>query len=283
MATPKHFLIAGATGRQGGAVVTALLTQPDFKIPPQNIWAITRNAAGPSAQHLISKCPGINIVSGDLNNPDALFKQLGNILPQTAAFLAQAHGPIELSDAKGFIDAVASHGVAYLVYSSTFSDKFYIEQHLKSVAKNAGMGYTILRPTWLADNADWGFPGKLCMTGWKVWMRGKKMQVVTLSDLGRWAAEALIRPERTGIRDEALSVASEELSFGEFDEIWTRKTGEGVPVTVGWFAVLVIWLVRDLNTMFRFIDERNYGADLGWLKERVELTSVAQWVDSINL
>jgi uncharacterized protein YbjT (DUF2867 family) len=301
MATPKHFLIAGATGRQGGAVVTALLTQPDFKIPPQNIWAITRNAAGPSAQHLISKWPGINIISGDLNNPDALFKQLGNILPQTAVFLAQAHGPTELSDAKGFIDAAASHGVVYFVYSSvdrggkelsdvdpsyckTFSDKFYIEQHLKSVAgQNPGLGYTILRPTWFADNAHWGFPGKLCMTGWKVWMRGKKMQVVTLRDLGRWAAEALVRPERTGIRNEALSVASEELSFGEFDGIWRSKTGEGVPVTIAWFALLLIWLVKDLNTMFRFIDERDYGADLGWLRERVEPTSVAQWVDSIDL
>src|ERR1700712_2330568 len=102
---PQHFLIAGATGRQGGAVVTALLSHPDIKVNHQNVWVITRDAAGASARNLVSKWPGVNVVSGDLNNPRALFKQLdSDILPQTAVFLAQAHGPTELSDAKGFID-----------------------------------------------------------------------------------------------------------------------------------------------------------------------------------
>ena len=200
MSTPQHFLIAGATGRQGGAVVTALLTHPDFKIEPKNVWAITRDSAGASAGLLKAKYPGINIVSGNLNAPQVLFEQLGSaILPRTAVFLAQAHGPTELSDAKCFIDAATSHGVAYFVYSSvdrggrklsdedpsyckTFSDKFYIEQHLKKVVAEKGgkgMDYTIIRPTWFADNANWGFPGKLCMAGWKVWMKGKRMQVVT--------------------------------------------------------------------------------------------------------
>jgi uncharacterized protein YbjT (DUF2867 family) len=300
MSFPQHFLIAGATGRQGGAVVSALLSHPDFKIEPKNVWAITRDAAGALARRLVSRWSGINIVAGDLNSPNALFGQLDNaILPQTAVFLAQAHGPTELSDAKGFIDAASSHGVAYFVYSSvdrggrklsdsdpsyckTFSDKFYIEKHLKSVSAQKRMDYTIIRPTWFVDNAHWGFPGKLCMTGWKVWMKGKRMQVVTTTDIGRWAAEGLVRPDRTGIRNEALSVASEELSFDDIDGIFKKKTGKGVPVTYEWPASLMIWLVKDLNTMFRFINERAYGADLEWLKERLQPTTVAEWVDTIQ-
>lgn len=302
---PKHFLVAGATGRQGGAVVSALLSLPDLNIEPKNVWAITRDAAGASAQALVSRWPGINIVAGDLNNPHVLFEQLGShILPQTAVFLAQAHSPTEVSDAKGFIDAASSHGAAYFVYSSvdrggrelsdsdpsyckTFSDKFIIEQHLKAVANQQGggkaMGYTIIRPVWFADNAHWGFPGKLCMAGWRVWMRGKRMQVVTARDIGRWSAEALVRPDRTGIRNEALSVASDELSFEDVDLIFKKKTGKGVPVTFGWLASFIIWLTTDLNTMFRFINERAYGADLPWLKERLEPTTFAQWVDTIQL
>jgi uncharacterized protein YbjT (DUF2867 family) len=234
-----------------------------------------------------------------LNTPQAIFEQLGShILPQTAVFLAQAHGPTELSDAKGFIDAAATHGAAYFVYSpvdrdgrklsdadpsywKTFSDKFYIEQHLKNVATQKGIDYTIIRPTSFADNAHWGFPGKLCMTGWKVWMKGEMMQVVTTTDIGRWAVESLVRPDNTGIRNEALSVASEELSFQEIDLILKRRTGKGAPVTFEWFPVLMIWLVKDLNTMFRFIGERPYGADLPWLKERLQPATVAQWVDTI--
>jgi uncharacterized protein YbjT (DUF2867 family) len=238
MPPPKHFLIAGATGRQGGAVVNALLSRSDFSIEPKNVWAITRHAAGAPAQHLTSSWPGINIVAGDLHSPQLLFEQLGShIIPETAVFLAQAHGPTEVSDAKGFIDAASSHGVAYFVYSScdrggrklsdtdpsyckTFSDKFYIEQHLKGVAAQQGgkgMDYTIIRPAWFADNAHWGFPGKLCMTGWKVWMGGKRMQVVTTRDIGRWAAEGLVRPDRTCICNGALSIASDELIFEDVD------------------------------------------------------------------
>jgi hypothetical protein len=196
---------------------------------------------------------------------------------------------------------VPSHGTRYFVYSSvdrggrilsdsdpsyckTFSDKFYIEQHLKSVAvKGMGMEYTIIRPTWFADNAHWGFAGKLCMTGWRDWMGGKKMQVVTTRDIGRWAVEGLVRPDRTGIRNEALSVASEELSFRDMDEIFREKTGKGVPVTFGWLASAIIWGVRDLNTMFGFIGERDYGADLLWLRETLEPTTVKEWVDTIEL
>jgi uncharacterized protein YbjT (DUF2867 family) len=119
MSTPQHFLIAGATGRQGGAIASSLLAHSDFKIESNRVWAITRDAAGASCQRLTSKWPDINIVAGDLKTPQAIFEQLGShILPQTAVFLAQAHGPTELSDAKGFIDAAATHGGAYFVYSS---------------------------------------------------------------------------------------------------------------------------------------------------------------------
>ena len=303
MSPPKHFLIAGATGRQGGAVVSALLSNPDFGIEPEHVWAITRDAVGASALRLVSKWPGLNIVVGDLNKPHVLFEQLRHlILPQTAVFLAQAHGPTEVSDAKGFINAAISHGVAYFVYSSvdrggrelsdadpsyckTFSDKFEIEQHLKNVVaqqEGKGMDYTIIRPTWFADNAHWGFPGKLCMTGWRDWMHGKRMQVVTTRDIGRWAAEGLVRPDRTNIRNGALSIASDQLSFQDIDTVFKKRTGKGVPVTFGWFASLVIWSVKDLNTMFGFINERDYGADLPWLKERLEPTTFAQWVDTIQ-
>jgi hypothetical protein len=257
------------------------------------------DAAG-SCQRLISKWPSINIVASDLKTPHAIFEQLGShILPQTAVFLAHPHGSTELSDAKGFIDAAATHGGAYFVYSSvdrggrklsdadpsyykTFLDKFCIEQHLKKVATQKGMDYTIIRSTWFADNAYWGFPGKLCMTGWKVWMKGKRMKVVTTTDIGRWAVGGLVRPDKTGIRDEALSVGSEELSFQEIDLIFKWRTGKGVLVTFEWFTILMIWLVKDLNTMFRFIDERPYGADLPWLKERLEPATIAQWVDTIQ-
>jgi hypothetical protein len=121
------------------------------------------------------------------------------------------------------------------------------------------------------------------MAGWRDGMNGKRMQVVVTKDIGRWAVEGLIRPDRTGIRNQALSVASDELSFDDIDLIFKKKTGQGVPVTYGWLASSMIWSVKDLNTMFRFINEREYGADLSWLKERLDPTTFTQWVDTLEL
>ncbi|KAF6784592.1 nucleoside-diphosphate-sugar epimerase family protein [Colletotrichum sojae] len=303
MSDIKAFLIAGATGRQGGAVVDALVTHPDFEIRPSQIYALSRNPEGPAAKVLREKYDGIHIISVNLNEPSAIFQQLGEDLSRrTAVFLAQAHGPTEVSDAKAFIDAAATHKVPYFVYSSvdrggrqlsdedpsyckTFSDKYLIEQHLREVCASSrsaavSMEYTIIRPTWFADNAWWGFPGQLCMTGWRENMRGKKMQVTVTKDIGRWAAEGLLRPDRTGIRNQAVSIASDELDFNEIDDIFKRHTGRGVPVTYGLLARGVIWMVNDLNTMFKFIGERPYGADLAWLRSKLKPTSFVEWVES---
>ncbi|KAM0549156.1 hypothetical protein ACHAPJ_009611 [Fusarium lateritium] len=296
MSAIEYFLIAGATGRQGGAVVDALLTHPTIKINPKQVYAITRQGSGPGAIKLREKYGDINIVAGDLNNSEAIIQQLDKtIISKTGIFLAQAHGPTEVSDAKNLIDAAARNGIPYFVYSSvdrggrelsdkdpsyckTFSDKFLIEKHLQGVCSSQKMEYTNLRPTWFADNAWWGFPGQLCMTGWRENMGGKRLQVTVTKDIGRWAVEALVRPDRTGIRNQALTIASDELSFKDIDEIFIQHTGKGVPVTYGFFARFVIWMVKDLNTMFGFIGERGYGADLPWLKAQLEPTTFEQWV-----
>ncbi|KAH0438599.1 nucleoside-diphosphate-sugar epimerase family protein [Colletotrichum camelliae] len=145
MSDIKTFIVLGATGRQGGAVVDALLSHDEIKILPTQVYAITRQAAGIGADRLRERFPGINIIIGDLGSPNAIFEQLDQgTLSQSAVFLAQAHGPTELSDGKAFIDAAIAHGIPYFVYSSvdrggrelsdedpsyckTFSDKFYIE------------------------------------------------------------------------------------------------------------------------------------------------------------
>ncbi|KAI5468167.1 hypothetical protein BGZ63DRAFT_373058 [Mariannaea sp. PMI_226] len=302
MSVFEYYLVAGATGRQGGAVIKALLTHPSIQLNARNVFAISRQPDGPGAKRLRERYEGINIVCGDLKSSEEIFQQLDkNIIRKTGVFLAQAHGPTEVEDGKAFINAAEKNGVPYFVYSSvdrgglelsdrdpsyckTFSDKFLIEQHLKNVCgsspKNSHkMDYTILRPTWFADNAWWGFPGQLCMTGWRENLKGKTLQVTVTKDIGRWAAEALMRPDRSGIRNQALSIASEELSFDDVDRIFKKHTTKGVPVTYNLLARFVIWAMRDLNTMFQFIGERTYGADLIWLKTHLEPTTFETWVE----
>lgn len=296
-APPKTFLVGGGTGRQGGAVVNALLADKSSSIQPENIYVLTRNTEGGAAAKLTAR--GVQLIQGELGQPAAIFEKLrakGVDLTTTGAYLAQAHGPTELGDAKGFIDAAIANSLTYFVYSSvdrggkeasdrdasyckTFSDKFEIEKHLESAsAGGKKINFTILRPTWFADNADWGFPGKLCMAGWRENMKGKRMQVVVTKDIGRWAVEGFLRPDASGIRNTAISIASDELSFQDIDDIFRKETGNPVGVTYGWFARLMIWLVKDLRTMFGWINERPYGADLEELAKTVKPTTFREWV-----
>lgn len=111
-------------------------------------------------------------------------------------------------------------------------------------------------------------------------MKGKKMQVTVTKDIGRWAAEGLVRPDTTGVRNQALSIASEELSFNDIDDMFKEHTGKGVPVTNGLMTRAMIFLIKDLRTMFGFIGERPYGADLNWLQSKLEPTTFREWMEA---
>jgi len=66
----KTILVTGATGKQGGAVIKALLEAPnaaDF-----TILAVTRKPESASAKKLVEK--GVKLVQGDLNDVPALFE-----------------------------------------------------------------------------------------------------------------------------------------------------------------------------------------------------------------
>ena len=66
----RALLVTGATGKQGGAVVKALLgAKADFQI-----LAVTRDPSSQSAQRLANKSPTIKLVAGNLDDCDAIFK-----------------------------------------------------------------------------------------------------------------------------------------------------------------------------------------------------------------
>lgn len=67
----KALLITGATGKQGGSVVRALLkANADVEI-----LALTRNVQSPSAQKLLQKSPKIKLLSGNLDAVDDVFQR----------------------------------------------------------------------------------------------------------------------------------------------------------------------------------------------------------------
>ena len=62
-------LVTGATGKQGSAVVEALLASPvDFQI-----LALTRNPSSKAAQAIAAKSNIITLLIGDLDDPATIF------------------------------------------------------------------------------------------------------------------------------------------------------------------------------------------------------------------
>jgi NAD(P)-dependent dehydrogenase (short-subunit alcohol dehydrogenase family) len=67
----RALLVTGATGKQGGSLINALLeANADFEI-----LALTRNANSASAQKLKAKSPNIKLVTGDLDAIDSVFEK----------------------------------------------------------------------------------------------------------------------------------------------------------------------------------------------------------------
>jgi nucleoside-diphosphate-sugar epimerase len=66
----KSILVTGATGKQGGAVVNALLADD----ADMEILAVTRNPQSGAAKKLADKSPKIKIVQGDLDDPAEIFR-----------------------------------------------------------------------------------------------------------------------------------------------------------------------------------------------------------------
>lgn len=177
----KAFLVTGATGKQGGAVVNALLSATD--ISDITIFALTRSTESGSAKSLLSKAPEhIKLIEGNLDDCEAIFKKIS--LPISAVFCVtvpalglRAKADTEEIQGKAFVDAAISHGVEHFVYTSVdrhgsdsdtqdtdvphFITKAHVEKYLKEQSQ---MSWTILRPTAFMDNIIPGFAGKIFPT-----------------------------------------------------------------------------------------------------------------------
>ena len=179
----KAILVTGATGKQGGALISALLDAPDAG--SYRLIALTRKPTSAAAKMLADQ--GVDLIQGDLNDVPGVFQTAqevagGRIWGVFAVLVSDtitsfepcltvarvAHGAgasaaTEEAQGKALVDASIANGVEYFVYSSVerggdekswenptliphFVSKHRIELHLREAAEDKMM-WTILRPT----------------------------------------------------------------------------------------------------------------------------------------
>lgn len=288
MAT-QTILVVGATGTQGGAVVSALLANATR---PIHILALTRNAASSKAKALAAD-PRVQLVSGEVTSPEGIFQQAG--APVDSVFCVTVHGPpgAEEAQASALINASLAHGVKHFVFTSAdrggdgvsdnnptpvphIATKYRIEQYLRQATQGTQMAWTFLRPVTFMDNLTPDFQGKGFAAMWN--QVGKKpVQLVAAADIGHFAARALLSPEEYAGR--AVGIAGDELNFEDACRVFRETMGVEMPKTFCAVGSVLKIALKDLGSMFTWFEKDGYNVDIAAARrEYPELQDFATWL-----
>ncbi|KAK8159777.1 NmrA-like family protein [Phyllosticta citrichinensis] len=285
----KSILVTGATGKQGGATLKALLqSNGDFQL-----IAVTRDANSASAQKLLGLSNKVKVVQGNLDNSTQLLldaqKTAGQ--PIWGVFSVQVSmGPdqsveTEEKQGKALVDAAIAADVKHFVYSSIdrgvngendptniphFTSKFNIEKHLASKTNGSDMTWTVLQPVAFLDNlGPAGSPfAPAFPTMWKVTCgEDKKLQLIAATDIGRMAAKALVAPEKYA--GKKVGLAGDELTLNEARSIFKETVGQDLPEAPDAMAQGILSQSDDMHKMFLWFNTNGYAVDISKVKQEL--------------
>lgn len=292
----RPLVVTGATGKQGGALIQALLDKANH---PFEIYAITRDANSASAKALATK-PNVHIVEGDFEHPEAVFTKIPNawglfsvttppVDKKGAAAIEERHG-------KALTRAAIEAGVKHIVYTSVdrgvdsdntetsiphFRAKKLVEDDLRVRAAEKGVSWTFIRPVAFMENLTNDFFGKSFVAMWRQIGADKKLQLVSTKDIGRVAAEALLNADDERYKNKAISLAGDAVSANEAAQIFKEVTGQTIPSTFGIVGTLLKIVMKDeIGRMFDWFRDEGYGADFAALKQTYPfLRDFRQWLE----
>ncbi|KAK4937838.1 hypothetical protein LTR10_021641 [Elasticomyces elasticus] len=294
MSNLKRILITGATGKQGGALLSDLLKSPPK--PPFHLVALTRNANSPKAQALARET-NVSVLQGDLNDCEAIFKSSPEPFHGVFSVQVPLRPKVEEQQGKALVDAAVTNGVRHFVYTSAdrggpersdvdktavkhFASKFNIENHLKNVSKNTKgeMQWTIIRPVALMENLTPDFLGKAFATIWQLNGMDSKLQLVSAADIGILAADMFKNPGPYSGR--AISFATDELTAQEANNVFSKVMGTEMPTTYPVLGRLIKSLLHEqLGVMFDWFKTDGFGANPNEFRDKFpEMQDFEKWL-----
>ncbi|RPJ52305.1 MAG: NmrA/HSCARG family protein [Chloroflexi bacterium] len=225
----KTFVVTGATGRQGSAVVRHLIQAG------ARVKALTRNPSSPKAQKI--KALGAELITADMANLEALkilFQGAEGVYsvqnPYTSSFTA------EVRQGKNVAEAAKAAGVAHVVQASTgfgkktgipsWDSKLEIEEYMRSL----GLPFTVLRPTAfmeiISDPSYYPMASVFHVMP-KLMGADKKLPWLAVDDLGAIAAKVFADPGQYIGQD--LKLTSDLRSINEVRELYRQVLGKKAP------------------------------------------------------
>jgi uncharacterized protein YbjT (DUF2867 family) len=261
---PRTILVAGATGRQGGATVRALLERG------YSVRALTRHPESERARKLAAA--GVEVVKGDLGDPASLRAAVEGVDGVFSVTDYWEHGhDKEIAHGKNLADAAQAAGVKHFVFSSVgganraltvphFESKWQVEQHLKTLS----MPWTVLRPVSFMENWD---PAELA--GGKLQSPlapTTHLQQISVDDIGRFAAEAFDHPDEWV--GKTVEIAGDDRTMSEIALAMGNALGRPIDyVQVPW-ADFEKDAGPEITAMFKWFEADGYHADVANLRAR---------------
>jgi len=274
-------LVAGATGRQGGAVVRHLLTKG------WKLRALTRNPDSYAARKLGEQ--GIELTQADLDDPGSLERAARGVY---GIYSVQDFWTVgarrEVQQGKNLADAAKKVGVEHFVYSSVggaerntgithWETKWEVEKYIRGLKLPA----TILRPvsfmeTYHILEVEIGLlKGKLADP-----IRGDKpYQTIATHDIGAFAALAFERPKE--FIGTELEIAGSELTNIDAAKVFSRVLNRPVKFKKLPMPLVKLFLGKEFYEMFHWFNTKGYQANIPELRRRypeVHLHSLEEWL-----
>ncbi|KAF7547424.1 hypothetical protein G7Z17_g7745 [Cylindrodendrum hubeiense] len=273
MSLQKTVLVTGATGKQGGALIDNILASS--QAASFRIVAVTRDVTSSKAQKLATY-PNVSVIEGDLSNADDIFNKAG---PVWGVYSVQINSDQEEQQGKAIIDAAILHGAQHFVYSSgdrggperspnnptfvkNFAAKHAIEKHLEQRVEKSPqhMTFTILRPVTFFDNITTDIHGKGFARMWEQ-LGTKKLQMVSTKDIGWFAAQSFLQPEK--YRNAALTLVGDELTQPEAELIFREIMKQPMQMAPCPIASAVKFVLKgSVGDMFKWFGKEGYGGNV---------------------
>ncbi len=273
----RPILVFGTTGRQGGAVVDALLKAG------WPVRAIVRDTTAPKSIALHQA--GAELVQGSFADLQAIRSSMDNIHGVFSVLPANLSETEEVRIGCAIADLAAESGVAHFVYSSgassgdtptgvaRFDAKPRIEAHIRKLAVTA----TIIRPMIFMDmlvNPAFG----LSEGRYTFFLRpDQSMQVVAVDDIGKFVAA--IFADRVLFGGQTLKIASDTVTGSVLEAIFSEAAGR--PIAYSRFADEVLAANADLSQLTSILDDGPLAdhVDLDAMREiNPEITSFRSWL-----
>lgn len=265
MPKPITVLVAGATGRQGGAVARLLLDKG------HRVRALTRRPGSRAAASL--HVLGADIMEGDLDDGSSVERAAEGA---DAFFLMatpfEEGTEAEVRQGRRAADAAKRAAVKHLVYSSVaaadrntgiphFETKREIEAHIAQLA----LPYTIVAPVFFMEN----FLGPVFLDGLRAGTLsiplppGRELQMIAVADIAGFVRLVVERP--TEFQGKRIEIASDSLAGPEMAKALTRAT-ESVIAYVERPLAAVRTHSEDLARMWDWLRRAGFECDVDGLR-----------------